>query len=244
MPTVRDFTDPFVPQYCPVPTVGPGVCDVCRGAPGTGFARCYSCAQTTGQVTHEIELVLPISLAVKTEQFYYVLKAYKGYYASEAHRLQMAGLFARFLARHRPCIVQEAGHDWDVITIVPSSGERHGPHPLEAALTRVTAIRAEYQPLLVKGTAPITHNHANDDGYAVAPDVNVAGRNVLLVDDTLTSGARVQSAASRLQLAGARVVATVVAARIMTPDFNPQSRALWDGQRAKTFDFDRCSLVP
>jgi orotate phosphoribosyltransferase len=127
-----------------------------------------------------------------------------------------------------------------VITIVPSSGVRAGKHPLEVALSLVPALAKEYRPLLKKGTATIGHNHADDDGYTVTSKVNDV--RVLLIDDTFTSGARVQSAASALQLAGADVVAAVVAARVITPAWNEESKALWERQRALAFDFDSCCL--
>jgi len=239
VPSVRDYTDPFLQHYCPVPPVGPGVCDVCHGAPGVGWERCYSCNQTTGQVSHPIELVVPISLATKEGQFYHVLKSYKGWYATENQRLQLASLFARFLAQHGKCIRREADMDWNVITIVPSTGDRMGAHPLENVLSRVPALRSQYEALLVRGTAPIGHNLAADDGYQVTSDVS--DRRVLLIDDTFTTGGRVQSAASALQLAGARIASAVVAARIINPEFDT-SRELWERQRGQPFSFEVCCL--
>jgi adenine/guanine phosphoribosyltransferase-like PRPP-binding protein len=66
---------------------------------------------------------------------------------------------------------------------------------------------------------------------------------VLLVDDTFTSGATFQSAASALTLAGATVVAGVVIGRVIDTDFSKQAADLWDRQRAIRFRFDRCCLV-
>jgi predicted amidophosphoribosyltransferase len=244
VPTVKEYTDPYLPHYRRVPTAGPGVCDVCHGAPGPGFLRCWSCSQTTGQVTHEIELVVPISLVKKTDsQFYTTLMGYKGKYAtaSQGHqRLQMAALYTRFLTEHRECLVEAAGTDWNTITIVPSSGERPGPHPLETVLRSTASLAPEYRALLRKGPTAVTHNHADDNGYETTEDVS--GRRVLLVDDTFTSGGRVQSAASRLRLDGATVVGVVVAGRIINPDFNDVSRELWDTAGAEAFSFDVCCL--
>lgn len=97
-----------------------------------------------------------------------------------------------------------------------------------------------YKGLLKKGTAPITHNKADNEGYETTEDVT--GKRVLLMDDTFTSGARVQSAASALALGGATVVAAVVAARFINPDFNEESRELWDNAGEEPFSFDTCCL--
>ena len=63
---------------------------------------------------------------------------------------------------------------------------------------------------------------------------------MLLVDNTFTSGARGQSAASALQLAGAHVVAMVPVGRYVRPDYSPTTQAFWDDARATRFDFETC----
>src|SRR2546428_7453449 len=175
VPSVGEHTDPYIQHYRRVPFPGPGVCNVCHGAPGGSFSRCYSCKQTIGQVTHGIELVVPISLAKKTDsQFYTTLMGYKSRYASATRaqqQYQMAALYARFLGGHRQHIVNAAGEDWEIITIVPSSGEREGTHPLEVTLKLSAYLQPQYRRLLQKGTIAIDHNKADDNGYATTEDV-------------------------------------------------------------------------
>ena len=65
---------------------------------------------------------------------------------------------------------------------------------------------------------------------------------MLLIDDTYTSGATVQSAASALQMAGAKVVAVVVVGRYVKPDFNYRTQALWDEVSSEVFSFGSCCL--
>jgi orotate phosphoribosyltransferase len=72
--------------------------------------------------------------------------------------------------------------------------------------------------------------------------LDVRGSRVLLLDDTYTSGAAVQSAASALQMAGAHVVAAVVVGRYVKPDFSDDTRALWDEVMSTAFTFDSCCL--
>jgi orotate phosphoribosyltransferase len=86
------------------------------------------------------------------------------------------------------------------------------------------------------------HNRASDQGYIVPGSVE--DLSVLLVDDTFTTGARAQSAASALQLSGARLVAMVAVGRVIAPDFSAETKALWDGVSAGRYDFDVCCLEP
>jgi phosphoribosylpyrophosphate synthetase len=157
------------------------------------------------------------------------------------HGAQVASMVGRFLKHHRVCIEEAAGASFDSIVVVPSTRARAGPHPLEAAVGRVTSLKGLVQPLLGPGTSPITgHLQAKPNGYVAVGEVS--GRAVLLLDDTFTSGARVQSAAHALATGGATVVATLVVGRVIDPGFNDESKALWDTARAQPFSFDTCCL--
>jgi hypothetical protein len=184
--------------------------------------------------------VVPISLMTKEGQFYYLLKSYKGYYSTQAQRIQLGSVLARFLGNHAACIRGQHAA-WNTITIVPSSGEREGPHPLEDVARGVAKLLSQQYELLLRKREQLRHNAASDAGYE--PIVEVTDRRVLLLDDTFTTGARVQSAASALQLAGARVVAAVIGGRLinLNPAY-PQYQALWDRAGAEAFDFRTCCL--
>lgn len=244
-PTVESLTDPFILTFTPPPVIGAGVCDICHGSPNPGWERCYSCAQTVGQVSRPIALVVPVTLCEAMGQMHHVLRSYKD--SPEAGvrarmRLRIAALLYRFLATHRNCIINAAGRDWDVITTVPSSTGRAGTHPLELVIQHVPPVEQEHATLLRRGAGQLGHNRASDDGYEVVDDVT--GMAVLLVDDTFTSGARGQSAASALQLAGAHVVAMVPVGRYIRPDYSPTTQTFWDNARATRFDFETCCLDP
>jgi orotate phosphoribosyltransferase len=71
---------------------------------------------------------------------------------------------------------------------------RLGKHPLETAVTRVGALASLYAPLLVRGPAHVDHNRADDLAFTVAR--RLRGERMLVLDDTLTTGARLQSAMS------------------------------------------------
>ena len=195
------------------------------------------------QVTHPIELVVPISLYEIHGQLHHVLRNYKDGYTEEqrsALRLRVTALLWRFLSSHEDHIAEAGGGRWDLITSVPSSGPREGQHPLERVLALAPPLAEQYGSTLERGDGPLGHNQASDTGYTVTGEVN--GANVLLVDDTFTSGARIQSAASALTLAGANVVAAVPIGRVINPSFSPEAAELWETARGARFDFEVCCL--
>jgi hypothetical protein len=187
---------------------------------------------------------VPISLSEPFGQLHHVLKHYKNEqqpgYLREGFINQVGALTARFLHAHRSCIEGLAGVPWDTITIVPSSSGRSGEHPLETALKRSRWLREQFAPLLKAGPVSVTHNQASDRGFAAQAECR--DRSVLLVDDTYTSGARSQSAAAALALAGARLIAIVPVARIVQPDSGEARAELWRKARAKQFDFKYCCV--
>jgi hypothetical protein len=57
VPTFRDHTEPYLSTCTPVLPAGPGVCQVCHGAPGQGFDRCSSCVQIIWRVSFPVRRV-------------------------------------------------------------------------------------------------------------------------------------------------------------------------------------------
>jgi predicted amidophosphoribosyltransferase len=168
---------------------------------------------------------------------HYLLRQYKDGPLELRRRLmpRVAALLARFLQQHRQCI-----GGWDLITVVPSSIGRSGPHPLAQAINMVPALAGTYRALLRAGLHPAGHLAASDDAFVVT--TQVMGRRVLLVDDTFTSGAEVQSAASALQAAGATIPAAVVIGRYINPDFSQAAHDLWERAQSRPFSFERYCL--
>jgi phosphoribosylpyrophosphate synthetase len=144
----------------------------------------------------------------------------------------VGGIIVRYFEENRGRLAETFGM-WDAVVPVPST-----KNPAPSALTR--AINEDYSEfvnpveLLIRGTGSMTFNKASESGFQVAADVR--GAKVLLVDDTFTTGARVNSAAHALQAAGAEIVAGLVVARkINPPEFNTSD--LWERQTAIPFDF-------
>jgi predicted amidophosphoribosyltransferase len=243
MPTPREIAEPIRGIFTTVLPAGPGVCAVCHGAPSAGYEVCYSCHDTMSQVAHPLHLVVPISLSRVREQLHHMLWSYKNNASAELRqrfRVQVAATVALFLGSHGSCIRTAAGRGWDVVTVVPSSGGRTGLHPLVEALRLIKSWDQTLVETLRPGSAHIGHTIADDAGFEV--QAKVAGRSLLIIDDTLTSGARLQSAASALLLAGGDVVAAIVVGRVINPDFSEAAKSLWDRCRAIPYSFDRCCL--
>ena len=242
--TAEQITDPLLRFYTVVQPGGPGVCDVCHGAPGPGWSRCHSCSLALDQVSRPCGLVVPISLSVWNSQLHYCMSRYKKEGASDSVRLkfslEIAAMLQRFLVNHRGCLAEKEGGHWDTVTTVPSSQGRAGMHPLEVAVRRSPWLEGQFVPLLKPGPTSTTHRVASDTGFV--PTRSVAGRRILLLDDTFTSGCRSQSAASALNLAGAVVVAIVPVARYMNPGRWLPADEMMKNSEKRDFTFDYCCI--
>jgi predicted amidophosphoribosyltransferase len=247
VPTDVDVTDPKISIYVPVaPASQDGVCEICHNATTTGswgtfYEKCWNCLSIP---VGGVRTIVPISLVHTSEsQLYFSLRDYKSdRLAADVkaeHSLLLAATLQRFLRDHRQHIVAAAGGvDWDAIQVVPSSRADRPNHPLETVI-RGTVHRDELAQLVTRTGEPIGHNQPN--AAAFAPTGNVQGRRVLIVDDTFTTGARVQSVAAALTNAGATVVAAVPIGRVIDTDLEEKA-AFWRRQRAIAFDFGRCCL--
>lgn len=242
MPTVVEVTDPLRSIYRTVPPSGPGVCTVCHSQPNAGFDVCSSCYAAMSRVSHPTRRVVPVSLMSKDGQLYYALRRYKDVIPSAASgQLQraVAATIGRFLDGHGPCIQDASGRAWDTVTTtVPSTRRRPGVHPLAAAVRMLPQLGA----MMVD---TLRANAAGDGADRDADDArfeliaSVSGRSIPIVDDTLTTGARIQSAASRLAHGGATVVAAVPVGRLVNPERSPD---VWAASVAEPYDFGICCL--
>lgn len=243
MTTVAEITDPLLPTYLPVPPAADGICTICHRAPAPGYRSCQSCDLTASQVNRPVQLVTPISMYVVGGQLWLALRRYKDspYPAIRARfRLEVAALFGRFIKAHAECIAAEAGGDWTAVVPVPSGHGRQGPHPFSDALQVLRNFPWPIRDILQPTGTPLEHRAARDDAFAVTEDV--AGAAMLLVDDTWTTGASVQSAASALQLAGATVRAAVPVGRVLDLDYGEANAELHARLSKTPFSFDVCCL--
>jgi predicted amidophosphoribosyltransferase len=241
MGNAEQFTDPYIAIYRRVPPAGDGVCEIChRGVPADDTV-CLSCRVTTGQVTHPTTKVLPISFYEVPDQYWNILRYYKDHERDEVRDqlgMVLAATIARFTAQHWTCISDMTDGEPTVVTTVPSTRGRDGPHPLTRAVRRSSLLLPLHRDTLARGTAAISHFHASDDAFVSLGDLT--GERVLLVEDTFTSGANTQSAASTLRSAGAESVSVVVAGRVIKPRHCADCQRVWEYADAEVFSFDSC----
>jgi len=232
-------------KYTAVQAAGSGVCDLCHGASPSGDALCADCATTSGQVSCPLRLVAPISLLRRDSQLDHMLAGYKSRYRPNPQLAwQVAATVARFLDAHERCLEQTGGR-FDLLVTVPTSrgpeqGQgRRGVHPLRHAIRRVPALAEREAELLAPGPVALGPHRADDRGFTVA--AGAAGARVLLLDDVLATGARLQSAASALALAGATVTGAVVVGRLL--QFHDEAaKRVWGQMRQQGFSFASCCL--
>lgn len=236
MPSVRELTDPYREALTRVPPHGPGICRICHGVPSPSFQVCWSCAQTTSQVTAPLDRITPISIFGPGGQLDHLLWHYKNSPAQETRTrltLRVAALIARFLQNHRACVAPEG---WGVLVPIPSTGDRPGTHPLRRALGLIPGYRDQVADLLGAGEEELDHNQASDRGFTLTRDVD--GLRLLLIDDMFTTGARMQSASSVLTRAGATVVAGLAVGRRYS--IGTRRQAVLDQARQQPFSFEVC----
>jgi len=213
-----------------VPPAGPDVCRCCHGRTRPGFPLCFPCGSVRRQVWRPCDRVAPISLYRRGDRLHVILRRYKD--DPDAGRRewlsgQVGALVSRFLWEHGSCV---APGGWDAVAVVPSTTGRSGAHPLAGAAGRVPWLAPQLVEALRPAGARLDHNAADDRAFAAVGEV--AGLRVLLLDDTYTTGARAQSAASALARAGAEVPAIVTVGRVVTPAAAPAVARWWRSRRA------------
>src|SRR5690348_1269527 len=122
--------------YPPEPPGRAGVCAVCRGPAGPGYARCYQCARHQALGPSLLaDAVVPISYAVKGAAFAADLWRYKAGGApsagTAAARTSLLALLLAFLRDHGGCVWRQAGMTAPgCLAVVPTGRGRPRPHPL------------------------------------------------------------------------------------------------------------------
>jgi hypothetical protein len=237
MPTVADLTAAYG-NVLVAPRPGDGVCRTCFNLTD-GYERCYACAHGG----RGLDLVVPISYSVAGEQLHHALVVYKRGPEPVATELglQLAAVLWRFLGGHERCVAGMLGVGAiPVVTTVPSNDPRRDDgHPLHGLVQHVVKpTSGRFRRLLRRTDRPaVPHVFCEERYVATAP---LDGEAVLLIDDTWTTGANAQSAATALKLAGAGPVAAVVIGRHLNRDWGGNDTRL---KRLPTpFDWDSCVL--
>ena len=200
---------------------------LCCG-PAEPSAVCFACRLVGHRLALPLTPVSPIRLCPLPSPLYTVLMGYKESPVPEARARfipMVRGLFDAFFAAHAARLT--GGAPVDVVLVVPSTARPSG-----APLARVPGLDEDVgarlgarwrDDLLVRGPGRLAHMRPRRDGFVVPADRRSAlqGRHLLVLDDTYVSGARAQSAAAALRLAGAASVRIVAAGRVLRPDRVP-----------------------
>jgi hypothetical protein len=203
------------PALPPPLPAAPGVCAACRGPARPEYLHCFPCAvHAAGARDLLADAVIPVAYAIKGGKHAHDLWVYKSAAPDAAQaRATLLSLLLVFLRDHGGCAWRLAGGGRPShVAVVPSTRGRPGRHPLEALASPFLAL-----PWVHLAAAP--HPDPPDPGdhdlslNRFAIPARLTGARVLLLDDTWTTGSRVQSAAAALKLAGAAWVVAVVLGR-------------------------------
>lgn len=223
----------------PLP-VGEGICAVCRSSADARFELCYQCSQhrsaSGGQLA---DVVAPISYSIKGTQHAHNLIVYKAAQPSIPAQVNLSSLGIMYIAHHWDCLTRALAGEFTHVVAVPSTRGRQGPHPIEgiiAARIPLTVLR----PVVNTAYSPDDRDFHRDRFYLPIGSVN--GARILLIDDTWTSGGRVQSLAFALKAAGAVGVAAVVLGRHVNPAYGPSKPLVERLRSAPWFDLAQCVL--
>jgi hypothetical protein len=237
MPTVAELTEPYG-NFMLGPVPGPGVCEVCFTFTD-GYARCYTCARAE----QAIDVLAPISYSVALGQLHHVLSAYKRLGGRIGWQLsvQLAAVLWRFLSDHEQCLAAMVGiPSFDVVATVPSGiRERDRDHPLRWIVGEAVGLtRDRHRRVLGRSEVAVGAHEFHPRKYAPARSFD--GEAVLLIDDTWTTGANLQSAAAALKVAGAGSVAAVVIGRHLNREWGKNDQRI--GALKRPFEWQKCAL--
>ncbi len=251
METVQSLTDPYGTCLIHPLPVGPGVCATCRAANADGHIQCRACRQAAESApAHIADAVVPVSIAVRHERLATDLWRYKEPLDGEEKQvaqLRLAAVLWRFLAAHEHCVATAADTEsFELVTTVPSTGGRRR-HPFARIVGDLVAVtRERYAELLIADPAVPADRNLHADRYLTLDGrhaSDVAGADILLLDDTWTRGGRAQSAAVALKKAGAAHVAIVVLGRHFDPQY-PANAHYLEQARNKPFTWEECCAHP
>jgi predicted amidophosphoribosyltransferase len=236
MAPVRSLTALYE-DFLLTPRGGPGVCSRCFNLTG-GYDQCFSCTRQEPV----LDALVPISYSVAHEQLHAALAGYKRVDGVGARLLgiELAAVLWRFLAGHERCLARAAGSDgFEIVTTVPSSDPvRDEAHPLRWIVGELVAsTRSRHERLLTRSRAEAPSREFSPSRYLTAR--SLLGEDVLLIDDTWTTGASAQSAAAALRAAGCGAVGAVVIGRHVNREWGNNDERL---RGLPDFHWGQCAL--
>lgn len=204
----------MAPRLTAPPPGGPSLCECCRCPVRPARSRCYQCALQAECLAGLLpDVVVPVAYAPKGGEHARNLWLYKsGGPGAEAAATGLRALILLFLHDHGACAWRSAAMTAPThVAVVPSGRGRPGPHPLWSLVAPCLALPPAR--LARRGHGDQEVRDANPERFCARP---VPGAQVVLLDDTWTSGASAVSATAALKLAGAQRVAVIVLGRHLT----------------------------
>jgi predicted amidophosphoribosyltransferase len=200
------------------------VCRICEGPVHPPFVVCFCCEVLVRQLRAPLVPIVAVTNYRIGDEMHRRLRGYKDAPVAEARDTctsQLAALFDSWLLSSWTRLRRRFGSRWDVVATVPSSRRPRSRAPVDAVVVRVPQLGRLHRPLLMRGPEATGHLVAARRAFELNPDVDrgwLRDQRVLVVDDSVITGARAQSAAAALRLGGARVVGVVAVGRVVTPD--------------------------
>ena len=204
-----------------------------QGPARADYLHCFNCGLHAESAPGLLaDVVVPVSYAMKGGELAHNLWVYKSALAGAGPaQAALLALLLVFLRDHGSCVWRLAGGRAPThLAVVPSTRGRPGPHPLQVLAAPVLALPWVHLAIGAHQDPPDPEDrYLSLDRFAVRQRLPQA--QVLLLDDTWTTGSRAQSAAAALKLAGAARVVIVVLGRhlgTMDPRIEPFGRLLWE----------------
>jgi hypothetical protein len=182
--------------------------------PVDGFDRCFVCQSAYGATPGLADLVIPLTYGIQAAQSGFLLRAYKD--NSDARVRHQQGLVINWLLYlailvHEGCIGRRVGVAVGCPLEVPSVRGRLGVHPFEMITRQMNATGES--PRLAVSQVDTGQRVVSADRFTLDPEADLAGKHVLILDDTWTTGANAQSAVLAARGAGAAAVSVMVVGR-------------------------------
>lgn len=200
---------------------GPGFCAVCTSPGSAGI--CGRCATHRAQYGDRVaDLVVPLAyvrgwMTPKHQSEHHVWQYKHRTHQSARCMRDLRMMILAAILLHGPCIARAVGRGWDAVTFVPSATRPGLEHPVSDLAGQVCDQSPHAQQIVLSPGPNIEAERHNlvPDRFVVPSQhrAAVAGRHVLVVDDTWVSGGNAQSAALALRESGARAVTVLCIGR-------------------------------
>jgi hypothetical protein len=188
----------------------PGLtCRTCAGIPNAGFDECYRCAERAGSPGLADYLGF-LTYGWDGEQAGHLMYAYKAQGATSYELV--SSLLTYAVVAHWDCIATHFGGYPEGWAYVPSLSGRQGIHPLARIASQFMSSIPNVS--VIANPPEDSARTFNPAHFTVHP---TSARQVLLLDDTWTTGGHLQSVSAALKAAGVERVVGLAVARWLDP---------------------------